>query len=170
MYFSSLVRVAVLLLTTVCTTGCALLFCQGIKHGVGVTASGALAAGEHASHTLELTRGAQNDLYVTPRDSVQTGTTYTIYVTSTACTTFSPEAEKWVLRSPVVPQDPCAIIASDTLRQIVAGRGRSGPGASVIVLDLQVSGANQFKLWIIGDPRVPISYDVKVWWASGHDC
>ena len=164
------VRAAVLLLTTVCMTGCALLLpCKGIKHGVGVTASGALAAGEHASHTLELTRGAQNDVYVTPRDSVP-GTTYTIYVTSAVCTTFSPEAEKWVLRYPVIPQDPCAIIAGDTLRQIIAGRGRSGPGASVIVRDHEVSGANQFKLWIIGDPRVPISYEVRVWWASGNDC
>ena len=168
MCFSSLVRAAVLLLTTLCMTGCALL-CKGIKRGPGVTAVGVLAAGEHASHTLDLTRGAQNDVYVTTRDSVPAGITYTIYATSAACTTFSPGAEKWLLRYPVVPQDPCAIISSDTLGQMI-GKPVHGPGRYVIVRDIEVSGANQFKLWIIGDPRVPISYEVKVWWASGNDC
>jgi hypothetical protein len=146
-----------------------------------VTAGGALAAGEHTSHTLDLTPGAQNDVYVTPHDSAQTGATYRVYVTSAACTAYSPDAPKWELPSrhtgpgtyPVRPQDPCAIISSDTLKQqrtMVAGRAKFGAGAHVRVFAHEVSDAKQFKLWVISDSRLPISYDVTVAWTSGHDC
>ena len=46
MHFFFLMRAAVFALASLCLTGCALL-CKGITHGTGVTASGALAAGEH---------------------------------------------------------------------------------------------------------------------------
>jgi hypothetical protein len=139
---------------------------------MGVTAAGTLAGGEHTSHTLDLTLKAQNDVYVLLRDSAPTGTSFRVYVTSATCTTFSPGAQAWELRYPVIPQDPCAIISSGTVQPLIGSRryGTSGPGAYVMVRDHEVSGASQFKLWIIGDPRVPIAYDVKVMWGSGHDC
>jgi hypothetical protein len=165
----SLLRV-VLPLLAVSMTGCALLRC-GVKRGAGETAVGEVAAGTHSSHVLDLSEG-QNDVYVTPRDTMQTGITYRAYVTSATCTSFSPHAPKWELRYPVVPQDPCAIISSDTLKRHtqISGRARFGPGAKVQVFQHEVSGATRFKLWIIGDPRVPVSYDVIIEWGSGHDC
>jgi hypothetical protein len=151
---------------------CSLVSRCSIKRGLGTTAGGELAVGGRVSHTLDLTPDAQNDVYVIPRDSMRTGMTYTIYTTSAACTTFSANGPKWELRSPVTPQDPCAIISSDTLKQgtYTSGRARFGASAWVMVRPHEVNDQNRFKLWIIGSSLVPISYEVRVEWVRGHDC
>lgn len=173
-YFMSFpIRTALLAVAVTGTAGCFLRMPCGLKHGTGVTTDGTVAAGEHSTHTLSLTPGAQNDVYVTPRDTTQIGVTYTIYVTSVGCSTFSPNTPKWFPSYPVIPQDPCAVISVDTLKQqrvVTAVRAKYGLGAHTRVFAHEVGGANQFKLWIIGDSRQRVAFDVSVTWTSGHDC
>jgi hypothetical protein len=173
--------------------GCALIGwnCRrGQETGPVTTLTGRVGPGDVVSLVVPYDQaGTQNDARISwPDQYGASGPRIRVYATSADCTTFTPPSELAgerdagpppALRQPPrtpppavrpSPADPCAIYSGRQGRVTDAGefiqnRQSVAGGPEQLKPDFR-----QYKLHVVGDPRVETAYSIAITWFRGPDC
>ncbi|CAN5852358.1 hypothetical protein BH24ACI5_BH24ACI5_10220 [soil metagenome] len=182
-----------LLLIVAASQGCALLGwnCRrGQKTGDVTTITGRVEAGQLVSHLVPYDQqGTQNDVRISwPGQSGTDAPRLRVYATSASCQEFTappvdtftpgtPSTDRRTVPRGPAPQprpgseaDPCVVMS---------GRQFMFTSTGELVQDgLVVAGGpeqlkpdlHEYKLHVVGDQRLPVTYSISVTWFRGPDC
>jgi hypothetical protein len=181
------------LLVVVATShGCALLGwnCRrGQKTGPVTTVTGRVEPGQVSTHLVPYDQqGTQNDVEISwPGQNSADGPRVRVYVTSALCVEFTPPPNDLVVggapsarrlkeprNAPVVrpggETDACAVMSG-----MLSTRTAT---AELVPHGLIVTGGpkqmkpdlHEYKLHVVGDPRLGTTYSISVTWFRGPDC
>jgi hypothetical protein len=185
--------IGTLLLMVATSQGCALLAwnCRrGQKSGPVTTVASRVEAGQITSHLVPYDQeGTQNDVRISwPGHGGADAPRIRVYATSARCVAFTPPPEDSITsRAPsagrrpeprTAPQarpssesdDPCVVMSG---RQFM----RTGTG-ELFQHGLIVTGGpkqlkpdlHEYKLHVVGDPRLGATYSISITWFRGPDC